>query len=337
MNSVKLKDIAAATGVSVSTVSRILSGDKSRKVKAETAAAVLDTANSLGYYSTKKNKLRNAIGKINIAVLFVSDNENILSPFFSEIIEGITNEINGLSDYMNIAFEILSLGSDAFESRLCKKNLDGAIILGRTQESVIARIKDSVPNYIYAGLNSMGNMDEVICDAKEGIKEGVSYLYRSGARRIAYIGPTYMQNDVMNEYRYLGYVEALADLKLEHDETLVENVLLKANEGYAGAERLLSRSRPDAIVAANDNVALGVLKALASSGVRVPEEVSVIGFDNIDVSAFSSPSLTTFDVPKKELGHFAVRFLLDRIENPRERNIRITIPYQLIERESTRK
>lgn len=337
MKNVKLKDIAAATGVSVSTVSRILSGDKSRKVKDETASAVLDTAKALGYYSTRKNKLRNAIGKINIAVLFVSDNENILSPFFSEIIEGITNEINGLSDYMNIAFEILTLGSDAFENRLGKKDLDGAIILGRTQESVIARIKDSVPNYIYAGLNSMGNMDEVICDAKEGIKEGISYLYERGARKIAYIGPTYMQNDVMNEYRYLGYVEALADLKLGHDEKLVENVLLAANEGYAGAIRLLSRSRPDAIVAANDNVALGVLKALESSGVRVPEEVSVIGFDNIDVSAFSSPSLTTFDVPKKELGHFAVRFLLDRIENPRERNIRITIPYQLIERESTRK
>ena len=337
MKNVKLKDIAETTGVSVSTVSRILSGDKSRKMKEETIKEVLKVAGDLGYYSDKKKKLRNAIGKLNIATLFVSDHESILSPFFSEIIEGIKNEIDLLSEYMNISFEILSLGTSAFDRRLEEKTLDAVIILGRTKESVIEWIKGSVPNLIYSGPNSIGGMDEVTCDAREGIKDGVRFLFSKGARNIAYIGPTYLQNEILNEHRYMGYVEALADLNLVQDENLVENVFLKIDDGFEGARRLLERAKPDAIVAANDNVALGVLRYLEETGRKVPDDISVIGFDNIEVSAFSHPTLTTFDVPKRELGRFALKFLIDRIENPRERNIRISVPYQLIERESTKK
>ncbi len=337
MKNVKLKDIAQTTGVSVSTVSRILSGDKSRKMKDETVKEVLRVASELGYYSDKKKKLKNAVGKLNIAVLFVSDHESILSPFFSQIIEGIRNEIDLLSEYMNISFEILSLDTLAFEQRLDKRSIDAAIILGRTRESVIKRIKDTVPNIIYCGLNTIGLMDEVICDAKEGIKDAVKFLYQTGARKIAYIGPTSIQNEIMNEHRYVGYIEALADLNLAYDPSLVEDVFLKVNDGFDGARKLLARVMPDAIVAANDNVALGVLGYLEEAGIKVPDDISVIGFDNIDLSAFSHPPLTTFDVPKMELGHFALKFLIDRIENPRERDIRITIPYQVVVRKSTKK
>ncbi len=335
MNDVKLKDIASITGVSISTVSRILSGDKTRKMKEETVKEVIKVASALGYYSSKRKKLGKAIGRIRLAVLFVSDHESLASPFFSEIIDGIYGEVKALSEYMELSIEVLSLEEDGFLSHLESGEIDAAVILGRTNSFVLDTIKKNIPSLIYAGLNSVGGIDEVLCNVRDGIKEGVSYLKSLGKDKICYLGPGKKQG-LLNEYRYLGYIEGLADCGLEQDDNLIEDIYLSINDGYQGIRNVLSRAKPNAIIAANDNVALGALKYLEEAGVAVPDEIAVLGFDNIEMSSHSNPPLTTFDVPKKELGRFAVIFLIDRIENPRDRNIRICVPYELIERESTK-
>lgn len=92
---------------------------------------------------------------------------------------------------------------------------------------------------------------------------------------------------------------------------------------------------PTAVVCANDTVAMGVLKALGEEGIAVPSGISVIGFDNIENAAFLSPSLTTIDVPKAELGRYATTVLLDRIQNRRTYPLQVTLPFTLLEREST--
>lgn len=335
MNDVKLKDIAEESGFSISTVSRILSGDRSRKMKEQTIRSVLDTAKRLGYYEDKRTRLHKADAALNIGCLFVSDHESVLSPFFSEVLSGIKEEIAQLSQFRNISFELLLSEDDDFSGRIKSGSIDAAVILGRARSSVLDMIRENVENLIYAGLNPVGGMDEVICDARDGMVDAVRYLYGLGHRRIAFIGPTAKQSDVHNEFRYIGYQEGLALCGVDFDADLVEDVYLSIQDGYEGASVLFSRARPTAVLTANDNVAIGVLSYLKDSGVAVPQEVSVVGFDNIEVSAFFKPSLSTYDVPKKELGRFAVKFLVDRKDNPRTCDIRINVPYGFMERDSS--
>lgn len=326
---IKLKDIAMKSGVSVSTVSRVLSGDQSKRISPATADAVARAARDLGWYSSAKR--RGLAGPMRFGVLFVSDHESIESPFFSGILEGIRQEAE-----LTVSKATLDV-IDMTGGRLPSADLDGAVMLGRASRATIAAVKDAVPRVVYAGLNRVDGMDEVLCDAREGMKAAVELHHAGGAERIAYLGPTRgRQPDIWNEHRHVGYLEGLAALGLAREPSLEEDCFLTAQGGAEGAVRLWNRARPDAIVCANDQVAIGALGALRELGADVPGQVSVTGFDNIEVSAYSWPRLTTFDVPKRELGRFALKLLVDRMENPRTVDVKLSVPWALVERDSTR-
>lgn len=334
MGKVKLKDIAANTGVSISTVSRILSGDESRKSSSETIERVRSEAERLGYYQSNSRLLRR---RISLACIFVSDNESVLSPFFSEIVNGIRDEIARRSDSYDIRFTLIPFFDDLARRKLADEGYDIAIVLGRTSSDCLEYIRRTIPVTLYAGLNRVGMMDQVLCNSREGMAEAVSTLHAAGCQRIAYLGVVNAEGRLYNEHRYAGFLEGLEAEGLACDETLREDIFLTASGGYEGARRLFSRARPDGLVCANDMVAAGALKYLAESGIRVPEEVCVTGFDNIESSAFLTPALTTFDVPKREIGNFALRIAIERMFSPRSFNITVNIPYSLIVRESVRR
>jgi len=334
---VKLKDIASRCGVSVSTVSRILSSDTTRKISSETTERVKAAASEMGYFSDHAERALKLAPAINVACIFVSDHESIVSPFFSEILKGIQDEMELIQRTRNVTYRLLMPGELNYEKLILSGIYHIAIVLGRASKRKIDFIRENIPISVYAGLNSIGGMDEVLCNARDGIRDAVSYFVTTGATKIAYIGPLNEQNELFNEHRYRGFTEGLAFNGLEKDSSLTADVYLTAKDGYRGAEKIFSSSEPDAIVCANDIVATGVLKFLKEKNIRVPEDVMLSGFDNIESSAFLSPSLTTFDVPKSELGRFAVKDAFDLYDNPREFSVTISIPYKLIERESTRR
>ncbi len=333
MAGVTLKEIAERCGVSVSTVSRILSGDMSRKPSEETASRVLQTAQELGYIESRTRRIRTARPLINLRTVFLSDHESIVMEFFQGILSGIEKEIARLSGEYNISHAVISSSDTSFPAAL--EGADAAIILGRGSDEVISLIRAMAPLQIYAGLNSIGDMDEVISDAKAGMADAVRYLWRKGRRRIAYIGPADRSGAILNEHRFLGFLEGLDSIGLDRASALYESVHLSSQDGYEGMLRLLDRSIPDAVVSANDNAAIGALRALKERGLSVPGDVMITGFDNSEASAFLEPSLTTFAVETGELGRFAAKIIVDRCLNPRDCPIRISIPYRLIEREST--
>lgn len=334
MGKVRLKDIAAQSGVSVSTVSRILSGDESRKSSQETIARVRKEAGKLGYYQNTSHTPRQGIS---LACIFVSDNESVLSPFFSEIVAGIREEIAIRSSVYDIQFTLIPFLDDIAKDSIVRSGFDIGIVLGRTSSDCLEFIRSTIPVTLYAGLNRVPMMDQVLCNSREGMSDAVSALVSAGCSRIAYLGPVNAEGRLYNEHRYAGFKEGLESAGLADGTILSEDIFLSAAGGYEGAGRLFSGSRPDGIVCANDMVAAGVLKYLTENGIRVPEEVCVTGFDNIESSAFMTPSLTTFDVPKRELGHFALRIALERMFSPRSFNITVNIPYSLIIRESIRR
>lgn len=330
---VLLSDIAKECGVSVSTVSRVLSGDRSRKISTDTVSAVIDSARRMGYFASRMKTL-NQNKVIKAGILFLSDHESILSPFFSEIVEGIRQECERTS-VCSIQLKVLSIYEDDFFKNLESERFDIAILLGRVRKEVLKRVRACSRQLIYTGLNPVGGMDEVICDARQGIAQSVSFLHSIGHRKIAFLGPV-NQDRVHNEFRYEGYLEGLRACGLDFDPSLVCDSYLTSEDGYSRSALLFSSASPTALICANDNLAAGAMKWLSDNSHRIPDDVSVTGFDNISASAYLSPSLTTIDVPKREMGRFALLLALERSESARNYPVRLNLPFTLIKRDSVK-
>ena len=166
----------------------------------------------------------------------------------------------------------------------------------------------------------------------------MQYLVELGHKKIAYIGtiPGEGGIDILNEYRFEGYKHVMRQNGININREYVKNIYLSTEEGYRGMKEMLDECTtfPTAVFCANDSVAIGAMKAILEKGLRIPEDISVIGIDDIDMAAYVRPSLTTIHVPKEELGRFAVKLLIDRIEKGHSLPVRIDIPFKLIKRES---
>lgn len=360
---VKLKDIAQAAGVSISTVSRILNRDPSRKTGDATSRKVLETAREMGYFAENLARLRDhgedgaleagiaaerapAYAERNdaqvsgsIACVFTSDHESFVSPFFSSLLAGIQHELERMGATLKYRFFVMNMKDRGFSGFLESTPLDCGIMLGRTSLENIVRLRSRIPNLVYAGVNSIGNeMDEVLCDGYEGARCAVRHLVGLGNREIGFIGSTLRKYQVFNEHRYQGYLDELAASGLEARDEFVMESLLTSADGYEAMIALVDRGRlPSALFCGNDTVALGAMRALHERGISIPGDISVMGFDDIETASFTKPALSTIAVPTKELGRLAVKVMFDRLESGRDYPIRVNLPFRLVDRESCRR
>jgi DNA-binding LacI/PurR family transcriptional regulator len=341
---VKLKDIAKETGVSISTVSRILSHDTSRKANDQTITKVFEAAERLGYFSQKLAPARymeyaKGDKTFSVACILTSEHESYVSPFFSALLAGIQQEVISQGENFPHNFFVTYIKDPGFMHFIKNTRLDCAIMLGRTTLENIDMLKNLIPNLVYAGVNQIGHdIDEVICDAHLAVMSAVEYLINLGHRDIAFIGPTQVKHQVFNEHRYHGYLAAMEKHEIVIKEEYVVDTILTANDGYESMKSLIKKKTlPSAIFCGNDTVAMGVMKALDEHHITVPQKISVVGFDNIDTSSYLKPPLTTIDIPKKELGRLAVKVLLDRLETNRTYSLRVVLPFSLLERESCKR
>lgn len=333
----KLKDIAAETGLSISTVSRILSNDPNRSFTEETVERVQEVAGRLGYFEKYRVRSKALHAKNrSIACILTSDHETYLSPFFATLLEGVQEEVFRQSRHNPMTFHTLYIKDPSFSATLESTKLDGAIILGRTTNETIQSLKASIPTLIYAGVNRLENgIDEVICDSENATLEAISYLVSLGHRTIGFIGHIPEKEEMINEHRYNGYLRALRKAGIPFNEGFVANTILTATGGYNATKKLIEQQTiPSALFCGNDTVAIGVLKALDDYQIQVPDDVSLIGFDNIEATSFTKPALTTIDIPKRDLGRLAVKTLLDRFESARSFPISVRLPFTLVKRDS---
>lgn len=340
---VKLKDIAQDTNVSISTVSRILNNDPSRKSNEQTVAKVFEAAERLGYFAQKLAPARymeykGADKTFSVACILTSEHETYVSPFFSALLSGIQQEVINQGAAFPHNFFVTYIKDPGFLKFIQNTRLDCAIMLGRTSLENINMLKSTIPNLVYAGVNEIGHeIDEVLCDAHLAVEEAIEYLIGLGHRDIGFIGPTQVKHQVFNEHRYQGFLDAMAKHAIPVSDKLVKDTILTANDGYESMKELIrAKTLPSAIFCGNDTVAMGVMKALDEAGIAVPRDISIVGFDNIDTCVYLKPTLTTIDIPKRELGRLAVKVLLDRLSSNRQYSIRVTIPYSLVVRDSCR-
>ena len=150
-----------------------------------------------------------------------------------------------------------------------------------------------------------------------------------GQRKIGYIG------EIENEISFDGFTNALKSSGLELDPNMTINLYASMENGYIGMKKLLeSKNLPTAVFCMNDYVAVGAMSAVHECGIRCPEEISILGVDDIEAASYTTPKLSTIHTPMEELGSIASKILIDRIEGGHTINMKVLLPFNIIERES---
>ncbi len=325
----KLVEVARAAGVSPSTVSRILNGtafvaDAKRK-------AVQDAIATLGFHPNPVARGLRQGRRMTIGILA----QNLESPFYGTTFRGITEALDG-SGYSPLILGGPTL-PDAEAARielLLSRRVDGVIMITcRLPDEVLMRYSRMVP-IVVAGRDLHGpSLFSIKMDNVRGGELATAHLLELGHRRIAYLRGPEDHLDAVD--RVKGYRRALRAARVAYDPGLVIPAGFLSEDGHAAVERLLDSQRPfTAIFAANDECAYGVRLGLHRRGIRVPEDVSLVGFDDVPGSRFTTPPLTTVRQPLEEIGRRAARSLLDLLH--RRKPATADMPHvELVVRETT--
>lgn len=311
---VTISDIAFKANVSNSTVSRVLRGTTG--VSQKKHQAVMDAVAELNYRPNIFAQSLASGQSMTIGVL----TQNFGSPFYDGILRGILEGLEG-TDYWPLFVD--GRWQQVVEERalnmLVDRQVDGIIVLGgQTPESKLREFASQKPLIVVA--RQLETMPEraIYVDNFEAAYRAVNYLLERGHRDIAHITAQMnysMAVDDVNR-RYQGYIQALEEAGIEPDPRLIVEGNLQQQSGVLAVEMLLGKGRVfSAIFAANDQMAFGARLALYRRGIRVPDEVSLVGFDDESSAAFMIPPLTTLQQPAVEMGQAAAIGILDLIKN----------------------
>ena len=185
---------------------------------------------------------------------------------------------------------------------------------------------------VYSGLNTLdAEYDQVICDGNAVATDALEFLIQQGHTRIGYIG------EITKETRYTAYCNVLKKHHIPFDKSIVANVAISSEGGYKGAKRILERNQDvTAFFCMNDITAIGAIKSIQDCGFKVPDHISVISMDDIEIAQYVSPMLTTMHIPIEEMGKMTAKILIDRINKGHNLPLKISLPYYLAKRESVR-
>jgi len=306
---ITIRDVAARAGVSSTTVSHVI--NRTRPVSADLRARVEQAMAELGF---QPNALARSLRRKRTHTLgmIVPDSAN---PFFAEVGRGIEDTS------FAAGYSVILGNSDGDPARellymdlLIQKQVDGVLLAptgSRTELAVTLQMR-KIPTVVIDRDIPGASADRVHIDNAAGGYLATRHLIELGHRRIGYIGGPADRGPVPD--RSAGYRQALREAGLPLDEALVVDGNFQDSGGYSGGRTLLAlRQRPSAIFAGNDLMAIGVLAAAHEEGVPVPQELSVIGFDDIHLARYINPALTTVAQPKYELGVIAAQLLLARL------------------------
>lgn len=309
MSRATIEEVAAAAGVSRSTVSRVVNG--STAVSPEALAAVHDAIERLNYVPNRAARSLASRQTHAIALIVPEDTTRFFGdPFFAAIVAGITGTLRS-SDYLLNLLIASDDPGDKMTGFVRNGGVDGALLVSHhTSDAFIDRIADAVP-VVYGGRPVRTRETDYVVDVDNvaGAREAVRRLIDIGRTRIATIsGPLTMLSSID---RVQGFREALADAGLS--PFAEEEGDYSEASGADAARRILAAGRPDAIFVASDLMARGALTALRAAGIRVPEDIALVGFDDSSVALSCDPQLTTMRQPMYAQGEAMAQVLLSRL------------------------
>ena len=336
---VTIKDVAALAGVSPSTVSRTCKDNPS--ISRETKEKVRKAMLQLGYEPNfQASNLASQNSKTIGIILPPSDRETFLNPFFLETIRGISQFCNGRQYISTIVTgqnseELLG----AIRTMVRSGQVDGFILLySKADDAIIEYLNEEGLLYVlvgkaqqFANLTIYIDNDNVLAG-----KEATDYLYDLGHRKIAYLGSESIK--LFSADRKTGYQLSM----LQHDLVAEKKYTIEVNDVYLDEckpllEMLQSEDRPTAIVVSDDILAVSLERVCIQCGLSIPEDLSIISFNDSLFARLTHPPLTSIDVNSCQLGIEAASQLINHIENPNLVATKIIVPHSLIERESCRR
>jgi DNA-binding LacI/PurR family transcriptional regulator len=327
-------DLAKEAGVSIATASKALNGR--RDVNEQTRQRVLDVAKKLNYHPSHlaRGLARRRTENIGCVALRRFKVPFFTNAFYSRVLEGMETEITARS--YNLLLSVLPAEDPSQPLQLPKlvreKNADGLVLLGEMPEALLKEVFERrIPSVIVDFFSPKLEAHYILSDNRGGLRLLVKHVADLKHRRLAFVQSS--SRDYSFVERQLGFEQACTELKLQGqvwpmtgDWPEVEAELKK---------RLLSKDRPTAILACNDEHALAVIRMAREVGLRVPQDLSVGGFDDIDAAALHQPSLTTLRVDKQEMGVRAIQTVFRLLEPPLEPSGRTELPVALVARQST--
>jgi len=333
------REVARRAQVSVGTVSRVL--NRSENVDSALRERVHRAAVELGYQlPSRRPAVRTRVTTVGFLLsnAYLRGRDDLMTPFWAQILHGAEEEA-GLND---AAVHYRSIGADPRDVRrvLRMAGLDAVLLVGSATDDVLeAVLALEVPTALVDFKSQHHAVDSVLSDGLDGARLAVEHLLSHGHRRIAFVGGPMdnaeagIQSVPAVQHRYLGYRTTLAAAGISFDPELVAPCDLQAENVAAATEALLERTDFTAMFCANDQTALAAMRVLVARGVSVPEEVSVVGYDD-EIAIHSIPSLTTMHVPKERMGRIGIRQILTQDDHRTEGPLTITIPVTLVQRDS---
>ncbi len=330
---VSLKDLAREIGVSISTVSRALNNHPDISLAMTLKIQKLAAERNYTPNPLAMGLLKQATRMIGVIV------PDLVTHFYSSIISGIEQVAEEKGYYILIASSSESLQKEISSvENLLKTRVEGLIVCLSQETQSYAHfdrlIRNNIPLVFFDRVCRTGEVPSVVVDNMDAARKITRHFYKNGFRRIAYIaGPDHLN---ISQERTRGYLSGLESCGLDFDPEL----LVKCNMSSEGATEATSHllqlpKRPDAIFGINDTVAFAAMKEIKRHGLRIPEEVALVGFTDEFHSTVVDPALTSITHPTFEIGKEAARLFFNRIENPDAKPVQVVLNTKLVVRKSS--
>ncbi len=334
MGKVTLKQISEMTGYSQATVSNAL--NRKKEINEATAKQILQAARQLGYSYSVPSKKMNRI----LLVMYRKSGQILIeSPLILALIESVVEEARKNQIETNIYN--LKMGDPDYEAKLenlMSEKKSGIILLATELEwrDMEPFRKLDVPFVVVDAWFREGDFTTVIMDNRSSFARAVDYLAEKGHERIGFIGSAISIRNFREREQEFRNAMREYGLRVEEKYTVYLQPTMTGAQETMREYLQTGPEVPTAYVVVNDIIALGAMKALKDQGYRVPEDVSMIGFDNMPFGEIFSPALTTFDVRKEEIGRVATQLLLEQNRTGKRIHQRIEVLTELVERDSVK-
>jgi len=331
-----IKDVAKKADVSIATVSLVV--HNSERISSETRKRVLKVIKELNYYPSRSARDLVSRKTGNIGFILTADHFLRTEPFYTKIFLGTEFEAH-INEYYILLTTVDTdfRKGDLLPRFVLERSVDGVIIAGKVPDTLIESIQEhNLPIVFVDYVPSTGDYPTIMIDNTKGGTVATQHLLQLGHSNIAFIAGD-INHPSIND-RFHGYKTALEKAGISINSNYIitdEDYPARAN-GYSAARKLFANNNEiTACFACNDAMAIGMLQYLKENNIRIPEDVSIIGFDDVEVDLLLNPSLTTIRVPKIEIGAEAVRLMVGLLKNKESSPKKIFVPIELIVRNST--
>jgi len=333
-----IKDVAKEAEVSIATVSLVV--HKHNRISAETSKRVNKAIKKLNYHPSRSG--RRLVSQLTGNIGFILTDDHFLrsEPFYTRIFLGTEFEARNYEYYILLTTIPLDYNvKDHLPRFLLEKNVDGIIFAGKVPASIISQVERyNLPIAFVDYYPSSDDYPVVLIDNVSGGMAATQFLIKKNHKNIGFIAGDIIHPSINDRFR--GYKMAMENASLQVSElyyTIDEKNTGREN-GYNAAKKLLEiNNQITAIFACNDAMAIGVVQFLKEKGISIPNDISVIGFDDVEADLSLDPPLSTVSVPKYEMGIEVMKLMADLLKNKEATKKKILVPVELIDRGSVSK